>query len=53
MAHASPLTEFMCNAMKAPRPALRTADPMKLAAKYSIRPDWAAEYLRREREVMR
>lgn len=40
-----PLTEYLVAMMKAPREALASADPAKLAAKYGVRADWARWYL--------
>ena len=39
------LTPFLLAMLRTPRAALTRADPAKLAAKYDIRPDWAAFYL--------
>jgi len=39
------LTPFLIAMLRTPRAALRNADPAKLAAKYGIRPEWAAWYL--------
>lgn len=45
----SPLTKFLIALMKTPPAALAKADPEKLAAKYSIRADWARDYINMRR----
>ncbi len=41
-----PLTDFLIALIKAPADRLHRADPVKLAAKYSISPQHAAGYLK-------
>ncbi len=41
-----PLTDFLIALLKAPVDRLHRADPAKLAAKYGIRAEYAAGYLK-------
>ena len=45
----SPLTRFLIALLATPRDRLAKADPEKLAAKYSIRADWARNYINMRR----
>ena len=46
-----PLTAFLIAMRKCSTDALRGCNPVKLAEKYSIRPDWAKEYIELELEI--
>ena len=45
----SPLTRFLIALMATDPARLAKADPDKLAAKYSIRADWARDYINMRR----